>query len=129
MTLPLARRGLILPLALLLMGQGAPDGLPRPRCDVGAGFAGLSSVVQLEPEFIKFDMALVRDIHREPTKQRLVRSMMALCRDMDVVAVAEGVETPAERDTLLELGCDVLQGYLFARPAPGFGEPVWDATR
>jgi EAL domain-containing protein (putative c-di-GMP-specific phosphodiesterase class I) len=96
--------------------------------DLGAGFAGLSSVVQLEPEFIKFDMALVRDIHREPTKQRLVRSMMALCRDMEVVGVAEGVETTAERDTLLELGCDVLQGYLFARPAPGFGEPVWDAT-
>jgi EAL domain-containing protein (putative c-di-GMP-specific phosphodiesterase class I) len=96
--------------------------------DLGAGFAGLSSVVQLEPEFIKFDMALVRDIHREPTKQHLVRSMMALCRDMDVVAVAEGVETAAERDTLLALGCDVLQGYLFARPAPGFGEPLWDAA-
>ena len=46
-TLPLARRGLILPLALLLMGQGAPDGLPRPRCDVGVGFAGLAEAERL----------------------------------------------------------------------------------
>jgi EAL domain-containing protein (putative c-di-GMP-specific phosphodiesterase class I) len=42
--------------------------------------------------------------------------------------VAEGVELPAERDALVELGCDLLQGYLFARPAPGFPEPSFSTT-
>jgi EAL domain-containing protein (putative c-di-GMP-specific phosphodiesterase class I) len=93
--------------------------------DLGAGYAGLASVVQLQPEIIKFDVALVRDIDREPTKQKLLRSMIELCHDMGIVATAEGVETPNERDTLIALGCDVLQGYLIGRPAPAFSEPTW----
>jgi EAL domain-containing protein (putative c-di-GMP-specific phosphodiesterase class I) len=86
--------------------------------DLGAGYAGLTSFAALEPDVVKLDMALVRDVDREPIKQRLVGSMARLCRDLGILVVAEGVETADEKDVLVELGCDLLQGYLFGRPAP-----------
>jgi EAL domain-containing protein (putative c-di-GMP-specific phosphodiesterase class I)/ActR/RegA family two-component response regulator len=94
--------------------------------DLGAGYAGLTSFALLEPEIVKLDMTLVRDIDQSPVKQKLVRSMTALCRDMGMLIVAEGVETVAERDTLLDIGCDLLQGYLIARPGRAFPEPRWE---
>jgi EAL domain-containing protein (putative c-di-GMP-specific phosphodiesterase class I) len=51
--------------------------------------------------------------------------MTKLCRDLGVLVVAEGIETAAERDALLDLGCDLLQGYLFARPGPAFPPVAW----
>jgi EAL domain-containing protein (putative c-di-GMP-specific phosphodiesterase class I) len=85
--------------------------------DLGSGYAGLTSFAQLEPDFVKLDLALIRNLHLEPTQRKLVRSIIRLCEDLGIQAIAEGVETPAERDALLEMGCDLLQGYLFARPA------------
>jgi EAL domain-containing protein (putative c-di-GMP-specific phosphodiesterase class I) len=85
--------------------------------DLGAGYAGLASFAQLEPDVVKLDMSLVRDIDKEPTKKRLVRSMVILCHDLGLQIIGEGVETPSERDALIELGCDLMQGYLFARPS------------
>jgi EAL domain-containing protein (putative c-di-GMP-specific phosphodiesterase class I) len=90
--------------------------------DVGAGYAGLTSIALLEPEVIKIDMALVRDIDREPTKRRIVSAMTSLCREMNVLVIPEGIETEAERDTLVSLGCDLMQGYLFAKPGKPFPE-------
>jgi EAL domain-containing protein (putative c-di-GMP-specific phosphodiesterase class I) len=84
--------------------------------DLGAGYAGLTSFASLEPDVVKLDMALVRGVDREPIKQRLVGSMTRLCRDLGILVVAEGVETSEEKDILLDLGCDLLQGYLFGRP-------------
>src|SRR6185503_5878399 len=84
--------------------------------DLGAGYAGLTSFAALEPEVVKLDMALIRGVDREPIKRRLVGSMTHLCRDLGILVVAEGVETPAEREVLVDLGCDLLQGYLFGRP-------------
>ncbi len=85
--------------------------------DLGAGYAGLGSFALLEPDVAKLDMSIVRDIDRLETKKKLVGSMASLCREMGIHLVAEGVETEAERDTLVALGCDLLQGYLLARPA------------
>jgi EAL domain-containing protein (putative c-di-GMP-specific phosphodiesterase class I)/CheY-like chemotaxis protein len=90
--------------------------------DLGAGYAGLTSFALLEPEIVKLDMTLVRDVHQSATKQKLIRSMAELCKDMGMMVVGEGVETVAERDTLVELGCDLLQGYLFAKPGRPFPE-------
>lgn len=92
--------------------------------DLGAGYAGLTSFATLSPEVVKIDMSLVRGIDANLVTQRIIRSVVALCRDMRVNLVAEGVETAAERDTLLSLGCDLLQGYFFGRPAPTFLPPV-----
>jgi EAL domain-containing protein (putative c-di-GMP-specific phosphodiesterase class I) len=91
--------------------------------DLGAGYAGLTSFAQLEPHIVKLDMSLVRGLHGEPTKQKLVGSIVHLCRDLGIVAVAEGVETPAERDALEQLGCSLLQGYLFGKPERPFSQP------
>ena len=88
--------------------------------DLGAGYAGLNSFTLLEPEFVKLDMSLVRDIHETPTKRKIVRSMVSLCHDMGKQIVAEGIESAQERDVLLDLGCDLLQGYLFAKPGRPF---------
>jgi EAL domain-containing protein (putative c-di-GMP-specific phosphodiesterase class I)/CheY-like chemotaxis protein len=88
--------------------------------DMGAGYAGLGSFAQLEPEVVKFDMSLVRDVDRSHVKQRILRSMTDLCRGLGLLVIHEGVETAAERDTLSSLGADLLQGYLFSRPGRGF---------
>jgi EAL domain-containing protein (putative c-di-GMP-specific phosphodiesterase class I) len=84
--------------------------------DLGAGYASLSAIALLEPDVVKLDMTLVRNVDVLPTKQRLVRAMTSLSRELGAMVVAEGVETEAERDCLLGLGCDFLQGWLFARP-------------
>jgi EAL domain-containing protein (putative c-di-GMP-specific phosphodiesterase class I) len=93
--------------------------------DLGAGYSGLSSFAQLEPEVVKLDMSLVRDVNQSNTKQKLIRSMTAVCKDMGSLVVAEGVETIEERECLVELGCDLLQGYLLAKPGPPFPEVKW----
>lgn len=93
--------------------------------DLGAGYAGLSSFVQLEPDLVKLDMSLVRDADKSGVKQRLIRSLTDVCKDLGYSVVGEGVETDAERDILVELGCDLLQGYRFGRPGRPFVEPVW----
>jgi EAL domain-containing protein (putative c-di-GMP-specific phosphodiesterase class I) len=93
--------------------------------DLGAGYAGLTSFAMLEPDIVKLDMALVRGIDQKPVQQKLVKSMTSLCKDMGLLVVAEGIETPAERDALIGLGCDLLQGYLFAHPGPPFPRAEW----
>jgi EAL domain-containing protein (putative c-di-GMP-specific phosphodiesterase class I) len=93
--------------------------------DLGAGYAGLTSFATLDPDFVKLDMSLVRDIHRNHTKERVVRSMAAVCRELGMLVVAEGVESPQERDLLVALGCDFLQGYLLAKPGRPFPTFAW----
>jgi EAL domain-containing protein (putative c-di-GMP-specific phosphodiesterase class I) len=70
-------------------------------------------------------MALVRNVDTSQTKRRLVGSMIELCRDMRILVVGEGVESKTERDVLLELGCDLIQGFLLSRPGPPFPHFSW----
>lgn len=93
--------------------------------DLGAGYAGLTSFAQLEPEVVKFDMSLVRGIHENEKKKILLRSMTALFHEMGLSAIAEGVESSLERDALVEVGCTLLQGYLFAKPGKAFPPVTW----
>lgn len=88
--------------------------------DIGAGYSGLNSFAIVQPDIVKLDITLVRDVDGDPMKQKLVRALNQLCTDVGIAVVAEGVETPAERDTLIGLGCNYFQGYLFARPAKAF---------
>jgi EAL domain-containing protein (putative c-di-GMP-specific phosphodiesterase class I) len=84
--------------------------------DLGAGYSGLASFTRLAPDFVKLDMSLIRDIHKTPVKRKLVHFVTALCRDLGITVVAEGIEVIEERDTIVELGCDLLQGYLLGKP-------------
>jgi EAL domain-containing protein (putative c-di-GMP-specific phosphodiesterase class I)/ActR/RegA family two-component response regulator len=93
--------------------------------DLGAGYAGLTSYSQLEPEIAKIDMSLVRGVDSDARKRSIVGAMTKLCDELGTMVVAEGVETPGERDTLAKVGCDLLQGYLFAKPDRGFPLPCW----
>ena len=93
--------------------------------DLGAGYAGLTSFAVLDPDIVKVDMNLVRGIESSAVKRRLVSSVVSLCREMEMMLVAEGVETAAERDVLSDLGCDLFQGFLFARPASAFYQPAF----
>ncbi len=79
----------------------------------------------MDPQFAKLDVSLIRDIDKDRTKQRLVRSMTALCTDLGITTVAEGIETAAERDAAIELGCDLLQGFQFAKPGVPFPTFAW----
>ncbi len=85
--------------------------------DLGAGHSNLNGFAALEPDFVKLDMALIRDVDCEPVKRRLVRAMVETCHDLGIAVVAEGIERPGERAVVEELGCDLLQGFLLARPA------------
>jgi EAL domain-containing protein (putative c-di-GMP-specific phosphodiesterase class I) len=88
--------------------------------DLGAGYAALSSIASLQPEVVKLDMSLVRSVDDQPIKQRLVASLQTLGEALGITVVAEGVETCRERDTLVSVGCDLFQGFLFAKPGRGF---------
>src|SRR6185312_7121531 len=85
--------------------------------DIGAGYSGLTSFTDLMPEIVKIDMSLVRSIHSSAVKRRTVAALCTLCHEMGTRVVGEGVETSEERQCLVELGCDLLQGFLLARPA------------
>jgi EAL domain-containing protein (putative c-di-GMP-specific phosphodiesterase class I)/CheY-like chemotaxis protein len=89
--------------------------------DLGASHAGLSSFRQIGPDMVKLDISLVRDIDSSAAKAQLVKNMIALCsQDLGMRVVCEGVETEPERDTLLGIGADLLQGYLLGMPTRSF---------
>lgn len=95
--------------------------------DFGAGYAGFGSFNQLEPDIVKLDMSLIRELDRSPRKRAIVRSMISVCmRELGTLVVCEGVETEAERAALRELGGELFQGFLCGRPVSGFlaSEPV-----
>ncbi|GAB3474886.1 EAL domain-containing protein [Azotobacter salinestris] len=85
--------------------------------DFGAGYAGLNLLADFQPDLIKLDMALIRDIDRDSVRQVLVEGLLAISRRLGITVIAEGVETPGELEALRGLGIELFQGYLFARPA------------
>jgi EAL domain-containing protein (putative c-di-GMP-specific phosphodiesterase class I)/CheY-like chemotaxis protein len=86
--------------------------------DLGAEQADPGTFHQLEPEFVKLDVSVIRNVDKDPGKRRLVQSMVGLCHNLGKAVIAEGVETAAQRSVLVDTGCDFLQGYLFGRPGP-----------
>lgn len=85
--------------------------------DFGAGYSGLNLLARFQPDIVKLDMDLIRGIDADRPKQIIVESIVGLCDKLGVAPLAEGVETASERDVLANLGIDLMQGYLFARPA------------
>ena len=92
--------------------------------DLGGGHARMGTFTLLDCDLVKLDMSLVRDVDKHPMKQRLIRSVTDLCRDQGITVIGEGVETDAEAKVLVDLGCDLLQGYLIARPGLPFVDPL-----
>jgi EAL domain-containing protein (putative c-di-GMP-specific phosphodiesterase class I) len=90
--------------------------------DLGTGYSSLTRFAMLRPDIVKFDMSLIRGIEESPSKARMIGSVTSLCKDLGALTVAEGIETQGERDRVKELGCDLLQGFFYARPSRGFVE-------
>jgi len=86
--------------------------------DLGAGQGDSGTFAQLEPEFVKIDLSVIRGVDKDPSKQKMVQALVRLCHNMGKTVIAEGVENAGERDTLVETGCDFLQGYFLGSPAP-----------
>ena len=91
--------------------------------DLGAGYAGRTSFALLEPEFVKLDGELISEIHLSATKRKIVRSLVELCHHLGKRVIGHGVESAEEAAVLRELGCDYLQGPLFADPPNESPEP------
>ena len=85
--------------------------------DFGAGHAGLGLLARFQPDYIKLDMELIRDIDTSLTRRIIVEGIVRMCEALGIILIAEGVETAAELDALKALGIRYFQGFLLARPS------------
>ena len=86
--------------------------------DMGAGHASLQALASIEPDFLKFDVSLVRDIDKSSIKRSLLETLRGLAEKMRARVIAEGIEREGERETLQSLGIELGQGFLFHREEP-----------
>jgi len=85
--------------------------------DFGAGFGGLSLLARFQPEKIKIDLSIVRDVHKSGPKQAIIQALIKCCSALEIAVIAEGVEQAEEWMWLESAGISQFQGFLFARPA------------
>ncbi len=91
--------------------------------DFGAGQSRLLELIEVPPDYLKFDLCLIKGIHRAtPQCQELVATLVRMVTQMGIVALAEGIENEADHQTCLQLGFRTAQGFLYGRPAAG---PEW----
>ena len=87
--------------------------------DFGVGQARLVELVDIHPSYVKFDMSLIRGIHFATDERRsLVESLAKMTHDINAIPLAEGIECEEERNTCIELGFQLGQGFYFGRPTP-----------
>ena len=86
--------------------------------DAGAGYAGLSHILELHPDLVKLDISVIRGINRDVARQAMVAGMRHFTRLAHAQLLAEGIETAEEAASVRDLGVDLAQGYFFGRPAP-----------
>ena len=94
------------------------DGVRIAIDDAGAGYASLSHILKLAPDIIKLDIALTRDVDRDPVKRALATSLLQFARDSNATVTAEGIETSTELETLHNLAVPWGQGFHIGRPGP-----------
>jgi EAL domain-containing protein (putative c-di-GMP-specific phosphodiesterase class I) len=87
--------------------------------DFGAGYNGIQTLLDLKPDVVKFDMGLINRIDTCEMQQTLISSLAEACSRLDIIVVAEGVETLPQARMLQSIGIALMQGYLFARPMVG----------
>ena len=97
--------------------------------DFGAGCSGLNLLADFQPDIVKLDMALTRNVDRDRVRHAIVSGIVRLCEKLEIELIAEGIETSSECLALQDEGITVFQGYLFARPGfrslPEVPATVW----
>ncbi|MBI3567225.1 MAG: EAL domain-containing protein [Gemmatimonadetes bacterium] len=93
--------------------------------DVGTGAAGLLAFARMAPDFVKLDRTLLAGLDKDADRHRLVRGMYALAREIGVPMIAEAVETAGERDALVKIGAELMQGNLFGKPTGTFAAAIF----
>lgn len=86
--------------------------------DFGSGYSSLNMLSAMPIDVLKMDMKFIRDIENNETDLRLVKLILDMAAYLDLVVIAEGVETEGQLTLLREAGCDIVQGYYFSRPLP-----------
>jgi diguanylate cyclase (GGDEF)-like protein len=86
--------------------------------DFGTGYSSLSYIKRLRPDKLKIDRSFVKDLPDDADDRALTEAIVSIAQALSITVVAEGVETPEQRDYLLGLGCSLQQGYLLGRPMP-----------
>jgi EAL domain-containing protein (putative c-di-GMP-specific phosphodiesterase class I) len=86
--------------------------------DFGAGQARLMELAEVAPDYLKFDIGLIRGIHLAPQRQQMVAGLVRLVRDLGIQPLAEGIELAAEADVCRQIGFTHAQGYFYGKPAP-----------
>ena len=99
-----------------VMNTYRAQGLRFAIDDFGAGFSGLNLLADFQPDIVKLDMQLVRDIDSNGPRQAIVRAVIQACEDLGIDVLAEGVESEPEQRWLKRNGVRLFQGYWFARP-------------
>lgn len=84
--------------------------------DFGSGYSGLNLLADFQTDIIKLDMALIRDIDKDTKRQTIVRNCLNMFEELNITALAEGIETVEEYHWLKSVGIELMQGYLFAKP-------------
>ena len=85
--------------------------------DFGAGQARLHELVEARPDYLKFDRKLVAGIDTASTdRQQMLESLVQMSRQLGIITLAEGIETPGEAQTCRRMGFELMQGYFFGRP-------------
>ncbi|APE17938.1 diguanylate phosphodiesterase [Mycobacterium sp. WY10] len=85
--------------------------------DFGAGYAGLNLLADLQPDLVKIDMGLVRDIDQDRVRRAICRGIAQVCEDLGIGLIAEGIERRDEMRCLQDIGVHLFQGYYIAKPA------------
>jgi EAL domain-containing protein (putative c-di-GMP-specific phosphodiesterase class I) len=93
-----------------------PHGFTSAIDDFGSAYAGFELLAAFQPDVVKIDMSLVRNIHVDPVRLAIVKGFVSTCDELRIGVIAEGVETSEEVGALHALGVDLFQGYFFAKP-------------
>ncbi len=94
--------------------------------DFGSGYAGLGLLAKFQPDIVKIDMDLIRDIDTDAAKRKILSGTLAILADLGITPLCEGIETVGEYTVLRDMGVALMQGYLLGRPTlAGLTSPNW----